>query len=92
MLHRIFASYVVFYTKRFAFAAAVFNRHPYIKRHHNELPHSTAKAPRVTRAWRSVMKLLSRFFARREMNLTTALERQRLTATAAAGGFGFIAT
>ena len=49
----------------------------------NEMPHSiTAKAPRVTNAWRCVMKFLSRLFGdRRDMNLTTALERQRLGRT-----------
>ena len=32
-------------------------------------------------AWRCVMKFFSRFFARRDSNLTTALERQRLGRT-----------
>jgi hypothetical protein len=44
------------------------------------------------------MKLLSRLFARREMNLTTAIERQRLASTmpgqtgaVAAARLGFVA-
>ena len=44
------------------------------------------------------MKLFTRFFARREMNITTALERQRLSRTmpgqtgaVAAARLGFIA-
>jgi hypothetical protein len=71
-----------FHIKRFAFATlyAPHNRYMYIN---NELPHSLeAKAPRVTlNAWRCVMKFFSRMFARRDSNLTTALERQRLGKT-----------
>ena len=41
-----------------------------------------AKATRLSKQWRCVMKLFARFFAsRREANLTTALERQRLGRT-----------
>jgi hypothetical protein len=48
-----------------------------------EMPHSIfAKAPRVTLcAWRRVVKFFSRLFGRRQINLTTALERQRFSRT-----------
>ncbi len=61
-------------------------------------PLHQAKATRLSNRMEMTMKLLSRLFARREMNLTTALERQRLaktmpgqTAAVAAARLGFIA-
>ncbi len=62
------------------------------------VPLHQAKATRLSNRMEMTMKLLSRLFARREMNLTTALERQRLaktmpgqTAAVAAARLGFIA-
>jgi hypothetical protein len=60
---------------------------------------SSEGTPCNQNAWRSVMKFLSRMFGkRREMNLTTALERQRLDRTmpgqagaVAAARLGFVA-
>jgi len=47
-----------------------------------EMPHSVREGtPCNPFAWRRVVKLLSRLFARRQMNLATALERQRLSRT-----------
>jgi hypothetical protein len=73
---------VVFHTKRFAFSALYASHNHYMCINKRVAPLLQAKAPRVTlTAWRSVMKFFSRFFARRDSNLTTALERQRLGKT-----------
>lgn len=57
-----------------------------------------AKATRLSNRMETTMKLFSRLFARREINMTTALERQRLantmpgqTGAVAAARLGFVA-
>jgi len=61
-------------------------------------PLHQAKATRLGNRMEIAMKLFARLFARREMNLTTALERQRLSKTmpgqtgaVAAARLGFVA-
>lgn len=76
------ASDVAFHVNRFAFPALFATHDHYISVIQRDAPLLQAKAPRVTEdAWSRVMKFFSRFFARRETNLTTALERQRLSRT-----------
>ena len=76
---------VVFASRSFAFAAYYFSRCAYIRAIQRDAP--LLRRPREGTpcnhdAWRSVMKFLSRLFgSHREMNLTTALERQRLGRT-----------
>jgi hypothetical protein len=75
---------VAFHINRFAFPALCALHNHYISI--NELPHSLGTpscegTPCNSTAWRCVMKFFSRFFARRDSNLTTALERQRLGKT-----------
>ena len=61
-------------------------------------PLHDAKATRLSNRMEIKVKLFSRLFARREINLTTALERQRLSRTmpgqtgaVAAARLGFVA-
>lgn len=61
-------------------------------------PLQNAKAIRLKQLMEIAMKLFGRLFPRREMNLTTALERQRLartmpgqTGAVAAARLGFVA-
>ncbi|WP_189434644.1 MULTISPECIES: hypothetical protein [unclassified Mesorhizobium] len=61
-------------------------------------PLHQAKATRLSNQMEMMMKLFARLFTRREMNLTTALERQRLaktmpgqTGAMAAARLGFVA-
>ena len=61
-------------------------------------PLHNAKATRLSNRMEIDMKLFSRFFARRESNMTTVMERQRLSRTmpgqtgaVAAARLGFVA-
>lgn len=93
-------SRVAFRVLRFAFPALFAPHNSYVDviRRATPLHHAKAAPCEKRFAWRCVMKLLSRLFAgRRETNLTTALERQRLSRTmpgetgAMAGSrFGFL--
>ncbi len=91
---------VVFTALYFAFSILFAPHNAYMGRI-NERPHSIMRRPFRVRpdfAWRCVMKFFSRFFSgRRESNLTTALERQRLgktmpgqTGAIAASRLGFL--
>ena len=88
----------LFHMKRFAFAILFLRGQAYMHCSKRAAPLHQAKATRLSNRMEMTMKLLSRLFARREMNLTTALERQRLaktmpgqTAAVAAARLGFIA-
>ena len=77
------SSHVVFSFHRFAFAAYNSLACSYIPLVQRDAPLLISEGtPCNLDAWRRVMKFLSCLFGnRREMNLTTALERQRLGRT-----------
>jgi hypothetical protein len=92
------ASDVAFHVKRFAFAISFCTAQAYIGVVNEPAPLHHAKATRPSNRMEIDMKLFSRLFARRESNLTTALERQRLartmpgqTGAVAAARLGFVA-
>ena len=79
---------------RFRFAL----RKPISRSINEPAPLHNAKATRLSNRMEITMKLFARFFARRESNMTTAMERQRLSRTmpgqtgaVAAARLGFIA-
>lgn len=89
---------VVFHAKRFAFAIQLPTAQAYIDASKRAAPLHHAKATRPSNRMENAMKFFSRLFPRREMNLTTALERQRLartmpgqTGAVAAARLGFVA-
>jgi hypothetical protein len=72
--------------------------HKTISQSNEPAPLHHAKATRLSNRMEFVMKFFSRLFTRREGNLTTALERQRLgrtmpgqTGAVAAARLGFVA-
>jgi hypothetical protein len=75
--------YVVFALQHFVFLASAAVQNAYIHFINRAAPlRHTAKAAPCDLAWRCVMTLFNRFFrARRDSNLTTELERQRLGRT-----------
>ena len=101
-----YAADVAFDVSHFVFAAAAHNEQAYTSRIRrapplrNRIPELAKDARSNTNDWKRItaMKLVARFFrARREANLTTALERARLsrtmpgqTAALAASRYGYI--
>jgi hypothetical protein len=90
--------HVVFPIERFAFTIQFACAYAYITVSKRAAPLHHAKAPRLSNRLEIDMKFFARLFARREMNLTTALERQRLantmpgqTGAVAAARLGFVA-
>ncbi|MFE0015374.1 hypothetical protein ACFWXH_11055 [Mesorhizobium sp. NPDC059054] len=88
----------LFHAKRFAFAILFSLGQAYMHCSKRAAPLHHAKATRLSNRLEITMKLFTRLFARREINLTTALERQRLaktmpgqTGAVAAARLGFIA-
>ena len=84
--------------KRFAFAILFRIAQAYIPLINEPSPLHHAKATRLSNLLEIDMKLFSRLFARRETNITTMLERQRLSRTmpgqtgaVAAARLGFVA-
>jgi hypothetical protein len=89
---------VAFHTKRFAFAISFRTAQAYMTAINEPAPLHDAKATRLSNRMEIHVKFFSRLFARREINLTTALERQRLSRTmpgqtgaVAAARLGFVA-
>jgi hypothetical protein len=89
---------VAFPVKRFAFAIQFPIANAYMRLSKRAAPLHHAKATRQSNLMEIAMKFFGRLFARREMNLTTALERQRLSKTmpgqtgaVAAARLGFVA-
>ena len=92
------ATDVAFHVKRFAFTTCFSRNCAYIHATNEPAPLHNAKATRLSNRMEIDMKFFNRFFARREVNLTTALERQRLSRTmpgqtgaVAAAKLGFVA-
>jgi hypothetical protein len=88
----------LFHMKRFAFAILFLRGQAYMHCSKRAAPLHQAKATRLSNRLEKVMKLFTRLFTRRQTNLTTALERQRLaktmpgqTAAVAAARLGFVA-